>query len=362
MLATLVFGFVAVNTLKAQDAADSATTAPAKAAADDSSLKILNTGGEPKYTFSGSYPPGKYRMAVTVDMKMKQGAAVPDEEGDEEEAAETPQIPAMEMKMEMGMIMTVGKFDENDLQKTTMQYDLFKMDNPMFGEIMVTAEDVEKKEPESKPTTSESQPAVDQNNPTAMIKDMYAKMMNMKFEIVQNRQGEIVELVMPEMEQLAADNPMMAMSMENVKRQFANQIREYSKMGKENMPDVKVGVGASWINIQKIPVPMIGGDFNVDAKSTLDAVKDTPAGKMAIIKTQTKMDLGDIQAASQPAIATFKKFSATMDGTTEYNIDKQVINKTSAKGKMQIVAEAGPQGEMSMDMDVNVTATVTEVK
>lgn len=333
--------------------AEDAKKAPAKeteAKGMKISTKILKAGGEPKYELKSKYIPGKYLMDMLIETDMQMGST-PDP------SSSQPAMPMQNIKTDMAMSieMVVGKYDDKGIKEITVQYTSFKMTNPMLGEISVTREQAVKE-------AASTQPAKSAAAPQDMIKQMYSGFMLAKIVIKIDRDEKVVSVTgMDEMIDGANVPPMMKPMMKKMKKSLGDQMMNgFVEAGKAYFPDKPVGVGAEWINTVKMPFPMLG-DIDTDTKIVFDSVKETPEGKIAVLKTEMAMTMGKDIKSENPMV-NMSKFKSNMAGVSKFNIEKGMIQEDVQEGTTDMTMQAGPQGEMNMVQKIKTTMTIKTVK
>ncbi len=163
-------------------------------------------------------------------------------------------------------------------------------------------------------------------------------------------------------EEMAKNNPAVAMMAEAMKKNFGNAtVQSLMLQAYEMMPGRPVGLGENWTSRMELPIPMVGG-MKVEQKLWLKAIEDTPSGKVAVLeKVGTIKTDKPTQTTIGPATVTFRSVEVAQKGQLRYNEKLGIFTaqEDEVRGTLAM-AMTGPNGaEQVVTMKMEGTTKVT---
>lgn len=190
------------------------------------------------------------------------------------------------------------------------------------------------------------------------LAQLYGPMLKASFKLtVTNGQITAVDGVKEFWAELAKSNPALAPVAKQMKDQVSEtMVKQLVSKSQLLLPagGKAVKVGDSWTNQTNVPVPLLNA-AKVDFTTTLSAVKNSPAGRVAVLavkgqmnaKTGDKIDLGMAKVVVQSVESTYS-------GSMDFLVDKGMLQKQTLDMTMKM--------KMTIESAEGVKQTASEAK
>lgn len=332
------------------------STAPAAASAKvppkpQVTTSIINYGGEPKYDLKSRFLPGKYRIDMLNNSKIKQYLI------NESPSAEEPEtlFREMETSTQMVILMAVSDFNDKGVKTIAIQYENIKMVDPMLGEI-------EMDQAKAREIVSAAQPEVDEASPDYMIRQLYANMVAGKIEFTVSRDGKVLNV--KGVDEITTDipgNESMKAMLNNLLGKLVSMLQSgIISMDDNIMPGKPVGIGGTWKIVRRIPMMGIS-PIDVVNTTIFESVKNTKGGKIAVLKSNIKSQKADDASGSTNNIK-MTRIDSEIEGKTEFNLELGMISSLVQSGGMEMIVDAGQHGNVKIKQQMRNSINVKPVK
>ncbi|MHC4294760.1 MAG: DUF6263 family protein [Planctomycetota bacterium] len=317
------------------------------------SLVVSAAGADEKIELKRRHVPGTYVIKQVTDLQsvteFRQPAAT---QPASQPASQPAPLQTMTQNVSMLMVseMSVGEPDESG-QKLKM----------VFKRIRQSI----KAGPMSMFFDSDS--PTEQQNP--MLAPIYNALIGAEIEVTLDPDGKPVAITGLEdlFDSLAKTNPALGPMLDNIKKQFGDQmIKQLFSMGENFLPHKAVAKGDTWVAESTEEYPMIG-EVKITHNCKLKDIEQTPAGKTAIIEfagsiTGEEGATRDVGPTTKPFKMTFKKTEIRQSGTSRMNVETAMLARTEMDldSAMVIIAirEDGREMEMAIKQEGNVLMTI----
>ncbi|MHC4982291.1 MAG: hypothetical protein ACYTF6_03870 [Planctomycetota bacterium] len=293
-----------------------------------SGKKKDNPGKEPRVTLREKFHPGRYRAIIDIS------------------GEQTVRIKDKEQKQPISSVME-------------MEMDVSQPDGAGNKEIAISFTRARMK---AGPTSLDTDaPEEEEYGPMAEAQRTFKKLLKLKMLLTASADDKKVTFKgfdEASQRQIANDPQLKMITDSMVKDASIEEMLAVNKL----FPDNPVGVGAVWHPSFKQPLGPFG-EVMVEAECEMKELKDTGAGKVAVIEYS-----GDVKKTGSgggsfgPLRTKLLEIDMDQKGRVSFNVDKGMAEKMTVeqKGKMKLEM-TGPNGETvtsSIDQDMKLKVTV----